>query len=200
MPGASGHWERNHSLRCQQLVGERQHRVGASALAERVRDGSDDGPPVEGRSSFGQSIRPGQPVEQALHPRSIEFDLCLGDGATRPTGHGRVGNTEVGGLLAPFGEQVGRRGVTVLRATGAVRRHLRRPGRGLTSVGELSLDLGPPLREGADDVAGDCGDVGDAVAHRSPLDAEASGQLRPECRLVEMADGLRPREELAAIE
>src|SRR3954470_13504314 len=47
---------------------------------------------------------------------------------------------------------------------------------------------------------GDALDVGDAVVHRSPLDAELAGERAPECRLVNVPGGLGLVEDRPAVE
>ena len=53
---------------------------------------------------------------------------------------------------------------------------------------EVGLDLAAAGGELPEHVAADAGDIGDAVADRSPLDPEAAGQLPPQLRLVEVPD------------
>ena len=71
------------------------------------------------------------------------------------------------------------------------RRHLRRRGARRAAALQLGLDLRAPPAERPQHVRRHAGDVGDAVAHRRPLDAEPLGQLRAQPRLVEVAGRLR---------
>jgi len=73
---------------------------------------------------------------------------------------------------------------------GGQRRHLRRGAGGLTAFSQPLLDGLPPLGERADDRLGDTGQVGGAVDHGVPGDAEPAGELVAQLGLVQVAGGL----------
>ena len=55
-------------------------------------------------------------------------------------------------------------------------------------VGQRVVDVAGPLREHVEQLVGDAGDLGLAVDDRSPVDAEAVGELGAQHRLVEAAE------------
>jgi len=70
----------------------------------------------------------------------------------------------------------------------------------LAGFGEVLLDVLTSPREGAQDMIGDSGDVGDPVACGGPLDAQSTGELCPQLGFVQVADGLGPRIERSRVE
>ena len=79
-------------------------------------------------------------------------------------------------------------------------RELRSPRRADPALGHLGLDLVAPSREAFEHRGGDAVDVGDAVDNRCPGNAEATGELGPELRLVEIAGGLGVQVEVPRVE
>ena len=80
--------------------------------------------------------------------------------------------------LAPLRHELLRRDAVVLAAPGRERRDLRSGGARCAAPLELGLDLGAPAAERPQHRRRDAGDVGDAVAHRRPLDAELAREQR----------------------
>src|SRR5439155_11934424 len=91
-------------------------------------------------------------------------------------------------------------GVMALGPAGVEGGHLRGPGRVLAPLVEALLDLGPALREQPQHLGGDPSYIGDAVADRSPLQAEVAGEGVAEMGLVEVTGGLGLDIQGAAVE
>src|SRR4051812_1587207 len=87
-----------------------------------------------------------------------------------------------------------------LAVTGAQRGHLRRPTARVARDGEPILDLASSLGELPKYGGGSAVDVGDAVAPRPPLDAEAVGQLVAHLGLEQEAGSAQRGVDASAVE
>ena len=197
--GAVGAVEGDHraDLVVEDRVGQLLDQADVGAGQEPLRPGLQDVPAVERGRVGGQPVRAGQlaggdddgvPVVQPGR-LTVQQPGDLASVEAEPNGTG-----------LPPGPQRALVELHLLRNTRVQRRDLRRLGGGLTALGEPGQDLTPALGEVLDHRTWDAGDVGGAVDHRGPGDAEPAGELITQMGLVEVAGGLGLPIQLPAIQ
>lgn len=185
-----GHGQGDDTVGGQERLGQGLHVGDVGTGPEGVGHRLDDRAAVEARAPGREPGGPGQVLEQPAGGRIGGVDAPDLPAGSRPGGHGLLCDAELAGLVPPLGPQLLGTGPAVLGPSGGVGGQLSGPGRAAPHRLQVGLDLRPALGEGPQQGAGHGRDVGDAVAHRSPLHPEAAGQLGPQLGLVEVPDGL----------
>ena len=178
------------------LIGELFDDGDVGAGGEFGAPGAYDRAAIERAGLLGKSVRSEEPVANRLE---LVFGKC--DGRLAEHGFELVAvPSDLGDLFGPQSAQQQRVHVVVLGLTGLEHRVLRGPGGGLTTLGQLGLDLVPSSREPIEHCCRDSDDVRDPVDDRCPLDTELDSELGAEVRFVEVAGGLGVEIEVPGVE
>ena len=169
--------ERNGERRAQELVGEAlnlgrsQRRARRKHLAQRLQNIA----ARERGALLGEPARAGEPRRDLLNQlRRQRRDPH----ATAEPADDLAGQPELRGALAPFRNEPFRCDPIVLGTPGLQRRDLGSRGAARSAPLELGLDVGAAPAERPQHGRRDAVDLGDPVAHRSPLDAELAREQR----------------------